>query len=194
MTIGYRSVVTHRSPCSVFVGTRINLLWTSQVLGFEPKIVHFHRDSPVVTLVRRLFPSARIVVGSRGALPAYDFPKVAFIHGSVGSFAFLFDQVDVIVTTQGRHARYPRDGNYPKCALHIPEWAESLMGLTIAICGLVWRGVPLWRSLSLPLYHGTSTLSAATRLGGAACAKPPLAHLKTPRVLETRPGMCHGGG
>jgi hypothetical protein len=107
MTIGLRLMSTSQTPCIVFVGAHLDWLWTLQVLGFGPQSVHFREDTSLVPLVRRLFPDAKVVVGSHGALPGVDLPKVAFVHRSVGSFHFLFDKVDAIVTTQGKRGKPP---------------------------------------------------------------------------------------
>jgi hypothetical protein len=41
MTIGSRLVMGPRTECAVFVGSRADWVWTSQVLGFAPTLIHF---------------------------------------------------------------------------------------------------------------------------------------------------------
>jgi hypothetical protein len=195
MTVGSRVVATPGTPCAVFVGARVNWLWTSQVLGFEPKLVHFRETTSLVLLVRRLFPDARIVVGSHGALLGFDLPKVAFVHGSVGSFSFLFDKVDVIVATQGKRGKAPIDWELSKTRV-----AHSRVGgvtNTTDNCYLWTRShrrnsaaeIPVPTALPRDVHSVVSDTVC-----GAVSGKPVASRMHTPQVLETRPGVYHGGG
>jgi hypothetical protein len=135
-------------------------------------------------------------VGSHGALPCFDLPKVAFIHGSVGSFSFLFDKVDVIVATQGKRGKAPFDWDLSKTRV-----AHSRVGgVTNATdnCYL-WtrhhRGssaaeIPVPTALPRDVYSVVSDTVC-----GTVCGKPVAARMPTPQVLETRLGVYyHGGG
>jgi hypothetical protein len=186
MTIGSRLVATYQTLCAVFVGTRLDWLWTAQTLGFEPKLVHFRKNTSLVPLVRRLFPDAKLVVGSHGALPGFDLPKMAFIHGSVGSFSFLFDKVDVIVTTQGKRGKAPVEWELSKTRV-----AHSRVGgITNATdnCYLWTRSCRSETTAEIPiptaLPRDVHSVVSDTVVG-TVCTKPVAPRMHTPHVLET---------
>jgi hypothetical protein len=183
-----------RTDCSVFVGSRMDWLWTAQVLGFEPKLIHFRHDTPLVPLVRRLFPGTAIVVGSHGGLPAFDLPKVAFVHGSPGSFAFLFEQVDVLVSTQGKRGKVPEGWQLSKTRVAHAKVGGVTDGTDN--CYLWSRGTEeLTEIIPVPTALPRDVHSVISdTVAGAACAKPSGGRLKNPRVMETRPGLYNGGG
>jgi hypothetical protein len=108
MTVGNRSVVSDRKPWAVFISSQCDWLWSAKLLGFTPKLVHFRHPSSIVPLVQRLYPDAKVIVGSCAALPSFDLPRVAFVHGSAGAFSFLFDHVDVLVSTKGKRGKIPQ--------------------------------------------------------------------------------------
>jgi hypothetical protein len=85
---GSRPIVTTTEPCVLFVGSRVDLIWTVQALGYKPTHVHV-RDSSLLTLARKLVPTASIVTG---ATPEWrsSLPSVAFIQGYAQTFGFLF--------------------------------------------------------------------------------------------------------
>jgi hypothetical protein len=102
-----------------------------------------------------LLPGAKIVVGSWGALPALNLLKVAFVYGSLGSFEFLFDQVEVVVTTQGKQSKVPMGWQLSKTqATHL-----SIGGVTDGIdnCYLesvvVFFPLPSWCPTRKLLLH-----------------------------------------
>jgi hypothetical protein len=107
MVSGTQAVLTTRPGCVLFLGLQVDWVWTSQVLGFDPVLIHFCRHNPLVTLIRRLLPRATIVVGSFVALQAHALPSVAFIDGHAGQFGFLFNRLDIIVSTQARRGKIP---------------------------------------------------------------------------------------
>jgi hypothetical protein len=186
MTVGSRLVMGSRTACLVFVGSIIDWLWTAQAFGFEPKLIHFCHDTPLVGLVWQLFPDAKVVVGSRGTLPSFNLPRVAFLHGSSGSFDFLFDQVDVLVMTKGKWGKVPVGWRLTKTQV-----AHSCVGG--ATDGLdrcyLWvrrdhtlnaEEIPVPMALPRDVHSVISNM-----VGGVACAKPSGACMKTPQVLET---------
>jgi hypothetical protein len=108
MVSGERAILRDRPKCVVFVGDRLDWIWTAQVLGFEPDIIHVrHMNNPLVPLIQRLFPKATVVIGAFVLIAAMALPPVAFVHGHTGAFSFLFDRVDVILSTNGRRGRLP---------------------------------------------------------------------------------------
>jgi hypothetical protein len=116
MVIGSRQVVTRRTPCVVFVNSRVDWIWTAQVLGFEPVLVYFRQPNALVQLIRKLLPRTEIVVGSYAQLKARALPPVAFVHGYAGAFDFLFESVDVILSTRGKRGRLPEGWRLSKAA------------------------------------------------------------------------------
>jgi hypothetical protein len=100
-------VLDTRPGCALFLGARVDWVWTSQVLGFDPVFIHFRQENPLVALLQRLLPRATVVVGSHALLPTRDLPGVAFVDGHAGSFEFLFKKQDVIISTKGRRGKLP---------------------------------------------------------------------------------------
>jgi hypothetical protein len=196
MTVGNRAVFSSREPCAVFVGTRCDWLWTAQGLGFQPKLVHFRHSSPLVPLVTRLFPEATVIVGSYGQLRTATLPRVAFIHGSVGAFPFLFEHVDVLLSTKGKRGKVPTGWQLSKTRVA----HHRVGGVTDAVdhCFL-WRrshdDAPTMEEVSVPTALPRDVHSVISdTVGGTACAKPVASRLPSPQVMELKPGLYHAGG
>jgi hypothetical protein len=196
MTVGNRSVVGAREPCAVFVGLRCDWLWTAQALGFSPALIHFRHTSPLVALIQRIYPLAKVVVGSYGQLPSFDLPRVAFVHGSAGAFSFLFNHVDVLVSTKGKRGKIPSGWTLSKTRV-----AHHLVGgVTDAVdhC-YMWH-----RRASQDSRTATVTVPTALprdvhsvvsdTISGPACTKPVTARMDSPQVVELKPGIYHAGG
>jgi hypothetical protein len=195
MVIGSRKVVNSRTPCVVFANSRMDWIWTAQVLGFEPVIVYFRQHNALVRLVKRLLPRAEVIVGSYAKLKARALPSVAFVHGHAGSFDFLFEGVDVILSTQGKRGRLPEGWRLSKA-----RTTHALVGgVTNSIdhCFLWSRGptrpenleVCVPRCLSRDVHSVVSDT-----VSGQPWAKPEASRLSHPKVLELTPGVYHGGG
>lgn len=195
MVIGNRAIVTHRTPCVVVTGSRIDWIWTAQILGFEPAVVYFRQNNPLVRLVRRLLPNAVIIVGAYTALKSCALPAVAFVHGNVGSFQFLFQSVDVIVTTHGKRGAVPTGWRLARArATH-----ASVGGVTDGVdhCFLYSRGWDRAATLevSVPRAMPRDVHSIVSDVVcGQPWPKPGAVRLQTPKVLELAPGLYHGGG
>jgi hypothetical protein len=195
MVSGTRAVLKQRTGCALFLGSRMDWVWTSQVLGFEPVFVHFRQHNPLVPLVRRLLPRAFIFIGSPATLPSHVLPSVAFIDGHAGTYEFLFCTADVIVSTKGRRGKIP-DGWH----LHKARTTHAAVGgVTDSVdqCFLFSRGsgkvsqseVSVPRALSRDVHSVVSdTVSGPPHAG----LEP--SRLATPKVLELRPGVYHAGG
>lgn len=151
MVIGNRAVVRQRTPCVIFMGTRVDWLWTAQILGFEPEVVFFRQNNPLVRLIRRLLPNATVIVGKYAKMKARSLPPVAFVHGNDGAFPFLFDAVDVCWPPMANAGEFLLGGEWPGLARPMRMWAVSRMGLTIVSCGVVAR---LARQLWKYRFHG----------------------------------------
>jgi hypothetical protein len=197
MVSGERAILRTRPECVVFVGDRLDWIWTSQVLGFEPVIIHVrHTNNPLVPLIQRLFPKATVVVGGYGTLVSMALPSVAFVHGHAGAFAFLFDRVDIILSTKGRRGRLPEHWQLSKaCTSH-----AAVGGVTNAKdhCFLWVRRagetqhpeeVLVPKALARDVHSVVSDTVA-----GRACAALKPVRLAVPSVHELRPGVYHGGG
>jgi hypothetical protein len=195
MTIGHRPVVSDREPCAVFVGSRCDWLWSAKSLGCVPKLVHFRHPSSLVPLVQRLYPDAKVVVGSYAALPSFDLPRVAFVHGSAGAFSFLFDHVDVLVSTKGKRGKVPAGWRLSQTRVA----HHAVGGVTDGVdhCFLWSRGQEKHRSESLgvpsALPRDVHSIVSDT-ISGPACSKPVATRLASPQVVETKPGIYHAGG
>jgi hypothetical protein len=72
------------------------------VLGFEPVLIYFREHNALVPLIQRIMPHSEVVVGSYAQLKVRALPSVAFVHGYAGSFEFLFDSVNIILSTRGK--------------------------------------------------------------------------------------------
>jgi hypothetical protein len=140
-------------------------------------------------------PTAKIIVGSYTLLPSVDLPWVAFVHGSAGAFPFLFDQVEVLVSTKGKRGKVPTGWRLSKSrvAHHV------VGGVTDAVdhCFLWYWGEKQHQAeaVSVPTALPRDVHSVVSNtIGGTACPKPRVARLPTPQVLELKPGVYHAGG
>jgi hypothetical protein len=95
---GSRVVVKNKEPCVVFVGSRLDLVWTCQTHGFYPSHIHV-RNCTLLDLVRRLVPTANISCTAHPGWVA-GLPVVAFVQGRAGTFSFLFPLCEFILATQ----------------------------------------------------------------------------------------------
>jgi hypothetical protein len=196
MVVGTREVVKRRSPCVVFVGNRVDWILTAQLLGFDPEVVYFRQNNPLIPLIQRLLPRADIMVGAwQTILQRRKLPPVAFVHGHVGAFAFLFDRVDVILSTQGKRGAIPGGWRLAKARTsHV-----AVRGVTDAVdhCFLWTWGSPQESILevSVPQCARRDVYSVASdTVAGQPWPKPDRVRLRTPIVLELEPGVYHGGG
>jgi hypothetical protein len=107
---GDRPVVINREPCALFLGTRIDLLWTAMGLGFQPTQIHLRHVS-LGPIVQKLAPEATIVTSCTPAWRA-SLPAVAFVQGYAHSFSFLFEQAEAVLCTRvrSRQLRSPPSG------------------------------------------------------------------------------------
>jgi hypothetical protein len=195
MVIGSRQVVTRRTPCVVFASSRVDWIWTAQVLGFEPVLVYFQQSNALVPLIHKLLPRAEIVVDSYSKMKGRALPSVAFVHGYAGAFDFLFDSVDVILSTRGKRGRLPDGWRLTKAST-----THALVGgVTDCVdnCFLWSRGstraenaeVCVPRCLSRDVHSVVSDT-----VSGKPWPKPATPRLATPKVWELSPGVYHGGG
>jgi hypothetical protein len=103
---GSRSLVTDHEPCSLFLGSRADLIWLVQALGYVPTHIHV-RDASLLSLVRRLVPLASIVTAAPEAWRV-TLPPVAFIQGYAQGFGFLFDHCELVFSTRVRRRELDR--------------------------------------------------------------------------------------
>jgi hypothetical protein len=194
---GSRVVVTGREPCAVFLGARLDLLWTSQTHGFEPTHVHL-RDPTTVGLVRLLVPHADITC-ELGCDWVAGLPAVAFVQGRASVFPCLLAECEFILATQAR----PRDLQAASL-----DWHVTNVHATHASVGSVTDSAErcyLWaRSLDHTAVYGTVHLPTVPLrdvhsvvsdvvAGKASKSGRPLRMLQ-PVVTEIRSGLFHAGG
>jgi hypothetical protein len=103
---GSRPVIHTREPCALFLGTRVDLLWTALGLGFQPTHVHLRHGS-LGPLVQLLAPNATIVSSCTPAWQA-SLPAVAFVQGFAHTFRFLFESTEAIFCTNVRKRQLAR--------------------------------------------------------------------------------------
>jgi hypothetical protein len=120
---GSRVVVTTREPCSLFLGSRVDLLWTALGLGFEPTHVHLLSGS-LSSVVLTLAPNANVVTSSTPSW-AQALPAVAFVHGNAHTFPFLFGQAEAIFCTKVRK----RQMHCPPPGWHLVHTESSHAGV-----------------------------------------------------------------
>lgn len=184
-----------RPGCALFLGARVDWVWTSQVLGFDPVFIHFRQENPLVALIQRLIPRATVVVGSHALLPTRDLPGVAFVDGHAGSFEFLFKKQDVIISTKGRRGKLPEGWHMHKAR----TTHAAVGGVTNSVdhCFLFSRGAgtPSQNEVTVPraLPRDVHSVISDTIAGpGHAPLEP--SRLVRPEVFEILPGLYHGGG
>jgi hypothetical protein len=195
MVSGTRTVLTQRPGCALFLGARLDQVWTSQVLGFEPVFVHFRQHNKLVPLVRRLLPRAVVVVGAHATLPGHDIPDVAFIDGHAGAYEFLFRRANVITSTKGRRGKIPTSWH-----LHKARTTHAAVGgVTDSMdqCFLFCRGsgTTSQNEVSVPWALARDVHSVISdTVSGPTHARLEPSRLSTPKVLELRLGVYHVGG
>jgi hypothetical protein len=84
-------------PCALFLGMRVDMLWTALGLGFQPTHIHLQHGS-LGPLVRLLAPLASIV-SSFTQEWRVGLLATAFMQGFTHTFQFLFEQAEVILCT-----------------------------------------------------------------------------------------------
>jgi hypothetical protein len=193
---GSRPVITNAVPCALLLGTRLDLIWTVEALGFAPSHIHL-RDASLEPTVRHLLPAATVC---RAASPAWQqsLPPVAFVQGHAHSFPFLFDVVDYVFATKAR-SRSSGRGPPGWDMLHTSATHASVGGVTDTTdrCYL-WsraRTVPQVRSIDIPSAIARDVHSVVSDVVSGTPSRGPLAsRLSKPVVTELRPGLYHAGG
>jgi hypothetical protein len=195
MVIGNRAIVRQRTPCVIFMGTRVDWLWMAQILGFEPEVVFFRQNNPLVLLIRRLLPNATVIVGKYAKMKARSLPPVAFVHGNAGAFPFLFDAVDVVLATHGKRGGVPTGWQMARAR----STHADVGGVTDGVdhCFLWSRGKAREATLEVTVPRAMprdvhSVISDV--VCGQPWPRPNAVRLDNPRVLEVAPGLYHGGG
>jgi hypothetical protein len=192
---GSRPVLTTSVACALFLGTRLDLIWTVQSLGFAPSHIHL-RDASLENTISVLLPNATIC---RTTSPSWQqsLPPVVFVQGHAHSFPFLFDTVNFVFATKARSQSF---GRGPPGWSMLHTWAShaSVGGVTNTTnrCYL-WsrvRGVPTVRLVKVPHAVARDVHSVVSDVvSGTPSQGPANSCLITPEVTALHPGLYHAG-
>jgi hypothetical protein len=196
---GSRPVLTASTPCALFLGTRLDLLWTVQSLGFHPTHVHL-RDRGLASTVRTLVPGVAVSFDTSAVWRA-QLPSVSFVQGNAHSFPFLFESAEAIFSTRvrSRHGERPPSGWR---LTHTRATHASVGGVTDTAdrCFLWTRArandsSPLTRSITLPTAVPRDVHSVVNDVVSGSTSRGPVSsRLPCPAVTELSPGLYHAGG
>jgi hypothetical protein len=194
---GSRVVVTQREPCALFLGTRVDLLWTAWGLGLAPTHIHL-RHASLGSLVRVLAPDA-IIVNSCTPEWRAGLPAVVLVQGFAHTFKFLFDRAELILWTNVRKRQLLRPP--PGWgAVHTDTTHAAVRGVTDGHEHCIgWvrsvTAAPSVVRMAVPSALPRDVHSVVSDTASGKPSRAPRSHrLSKPEVKEYKPGLYHAGG
>jgi hypothetical protein len=194
---GSRKVITTREPCALFLGTRVDMLWTALGLGFQPTHIHLRHGS-LGPLVRLLAPGASIVSSCTPEWQA-TLPAVSFVQGFAHTFRFLFEKSEAVLCTNVRKRQMARPP---------PGWHLTHTSASHASVGGVTDG----HDFCFGWLQAVNAVATTTRIpvpgalprdvhsvvsdtvAGRPSRAPQSMQLDTPVVHPYKPGLFNAGG